>query len=95
MQIVRTPTSIQIYQSQNIESELVEFDGKIGPGGSSSHVPTDFQHLHLQDQSPIRPEFPYRPMIRYLIYAMLGRRSDIAFAVSLVCRHLVKPTELH
>jgi hypothetical protein len=39
--------------------------------------------------------FPYRDMVGNLMYAMLGRRPDIAFAVSIVCRHLEMPTMLH
>ncbi|KAI3655721.1 hypothetical protein MP638_001418, partial [Amoeboaphelidium occidentale] len=51
--------------------------------------------FHTQRQSNTSGESQYSEAIGSLIYAMLGTRPDIAFAVGYLCRFTAKPTEEH
>jgi hypothetical protein len=74
---------------------LEEFKDFIGDGEESTPLPLDYQNQLVTDETEIDETFPYRSMVGSLMYAMLGTQPLLAFAISLVSRHLSKPTKLH
>jgi hypothetical protein len=88
---------ISIDQNQYIQQKLAEFHDHIGPGGSSTPLPTDFlTQLEENKESKITmPDFPFRQMLGSIMYAMLGTRPDLAVAVSVLSRYMSNPMEIH
>jgi hypothetical protein len=97
IQVTRENGCIKLNQKQYISTKLNEFLEHIGHGASSTPLPLNYQDLLIENKKAPTHEgdFLHRSMVGSLMYAMLGTRPDIAFAVSLVCRHLEKPTYLH
>lgn len=95
IQIIQKNGEIEINQNQYVKSKLQEFANHIGDGVASTPLPANVQELLINDSTEVDKIFPYRSMVGSLMYAMLGTRVDLAFALSTVCRHLENPTKLH
>jgi len=91
-----SPGKITMDQNQYIDNKIKEFEKYIGQDCSSLPLPVNYQQLLEADSNePASTDFPYRQMVGSLMYAMLGTRPDLAFSMSIVSRHLSKPTKLH
>jgi hypothetical protein len=79
-----------IDQNQYVSQKLVEFKKEIGVGMRSSPLPGDLEIIleEAENSEEYEKDFPYRNMVGSLMYAMVGMRLDIAFAVSVVSRYL-------
>ncbi|KAJ0180503.1 hypothetical protein K1T71_003907 [Dendrolimus kikuchii] len=49
----------------------------------------------LREDAGGHNSFPYREAVGALAYLMVGTRADIAYALSVVSRHLEAPTKRH
>ena len=86
-------------QNQYIQQKLDIFSSFIGPSklNRSSPLPKNTQDLLEQaiPSTEIEPNFPYRQMVGSLMYAMVGTRFDICYAVSIVSQFLHEPKKIH
>jgi hypothetical protein len=89
--------TVTLDQEQYIKNKVELYKQFIGTGGVSTPLPLDTQKLlqNAESSGPADINFPYRAMCGSAMYAMLGTRPDIAFAISVVCRFLDKPTKTH
>jgi hypothetical protein len=86
---------LTIHQERYIEEILIRFGMKeCKPRASplDSHIKFEIDRSKPIDPKRLRE---YREMIGSLIHCMQGTRLDIAFAVSLLSRALVNPSEEH
>jgi hypothetical protein len=88
-------TQITLDQKLYIRNKIELFDKFIGQGTESRPMPENTQKALTEESPPAAKTFPYRSMVGSLIYAMLGTRPDLAFAVSILSRHLDNPNEIH
>jgi hypothetical protein len=92
--IVHDNGDITMDQESYVSQKLDEFSPIIGPGKRSSPLPSNYIDLiEKSNDEEVISDFPYREMVGSLMYAMVTTRFDIAFAVSLVCKFLSKPTK--
>jgi hypothetical protein len=82
-------------QRQYIEKKLELYANYIGSGGVSRPLPENIQSLLESESPPADNSVPYRSMVGSLMYAMLGTRPDLCYPVSVLCRHLDKPKQIH
>ena len=97
----RSKKQVRINQSKYIEDILSRFEMQdcnpistpMDPGAklSSKMSPRDDNQNEMEKMKAV----PYQNAIRSLMYAMLGSRPDIAFAVGAVSRYLSNPGEGH
>jgi hypothetical protein len=89
--------SVVLDQEQYIRNKVELYEKYVGKGGASTPLPVDTQKLleTAQSSGPADSDFPYRSMCGSVMYAMLGTRPDLAYAISVVCRFLDKPTKTH
>jgi hypothetical protein len=97
IQVNRKNSCITLNQKQCISTKLKSYEEFIGVGGASTPLPLNYRELLVKDKKATthKGNFPYRSMVGTLMYVMLGTRPDGSFAVSVVCRHLENPTDLH
>lgn len=90
---------ITLDQTLYVSTKVKEFDKYIGQGGCSTPLPLNYLELVAageNDPIVILPsEFPYRSMAGSAMYAMVGTMPGLAFALSVLCRHLEKPKKVH
>ena len=88
-----------IDQDLYVANKLAEFSDHIGPSQhqKSAPLPSNVQSIleEAENSNETEPNFPYRPMVGSLMYAMTGTRFDIAFAVSIVSQFLQNPKKAH
>jgi hypothetical protein len=90
-----TDEGVFLSQKHYIESKLKLYEKFIGSGGASRPLPENIQYLLEEDSPPADTSFPYRSMVGSLMYAMLGTRPDLCFPVSVLCRSLDNPKQVH
>jgi hypothetical protein len=90
-------SSWSIDQNLYVKQKLAEFESVIGTGMRSTSLPSNYDKLleEAEESTEYEENFPYRNMVGSLMYAMVGTRLDIAFAVSIVSRHLSNPKRIH
>ena len=90
-------SSWSIDQNLYVKQKLAEFESVIGTGMRSTLLPSNYDKLleEAEESTEYEENFPYRNMVGSLMYAMVGTRLDIAFAVSIVSRHLSNPKRIH
>lgn len=86
-------------QTQYVNQKLKSFKSFIGSPGlkQSSPLPTNVQELleKAYVSTDYEPNFPYRQMVGGLMYAMVGTRFDLCYAVSIVSQFLHEPKKIH
>ena len=95
----REERTIALSQRSYIESTIARFNLS---DAKPLAIPMDPNMSYSKDQCPTTPEeaarmrnVPYREAIGSLMYAAIGTRPDIAFAVSTLSQFLENPGEIH
>ena len=95
----RTSKTISLSQTAYIDSLVKRFNLTDAPPLST---PIDPNALLTKDQSPSTPHqfddmrnVPYREIVGSLMYAAVGTRPDITFAVTALSQYLQNPSRLH
>lgn len=86
----RESGNLTLDQKLYITSPLEKFQVYLYP----IEIPV-LQHAHLVKAEAADEIFPYREMVGCLIYAMVGTRPDIAYAVGLLSRFMHHYDEQH
>lgn len=90
---------ISIDQNLYIKQKLEKFTNHIGPLNlkCSAPLPANVASIleDAVDSNETESNFPYRQMVGSLMYAMIGTRFDICYAVSVVSQFLENPKRVH
>ena len=98
MEITRDRQNRTIYLSQQgyIEKVLKDFNmWESSPNATPMETSAKLEQSDQQYHATIGDVFWYQSAVGSLMYAMLGTRPDIAFAVSVVSRYASNPSERH
>ena len=92
-------SGISIDQNLYIKQKQEKFSSFIGQPDlkCSAPLPANVASI-IEDaatSTEIEPNFPYRQMVGSLMYAMVGTRFDICYAVSVVSQFLQAPKKVH
>jgi hypothetical protein len=86
---------ISIDQNLYIKQKLEKFEPFIGSSNlkCSAPLPANVASIieDADSSTEVEPDFPYRQMVGSLMYAMVGTRIDICYAVSVVSQFLQSP----
>jgi hypothetical protein len=93
MEIDRLPNGdFRMHQQPYIERLLTRF-GLADTNPSMTPLPPGMRYSKDQNSTPV--DYPYRSMIGALLYASLGTRPDIAYAVSAMAQFDETPSKEH
>ena len=91
--------NISIDQTLYIKQKLEKYESFIGPPNlkCSAPLPSNVASIieDAETSNVIEDTFPYRQMVGSLMYAMVGTRFDICYAVSVVSQFLQSPKKAH
>jgi hypothetical protein len=86
---------LSIDQSQHLTAVLIKF-GMLDSNPTSTPLPEGISMLPATDvEADAAQGFPYLEVISSLMYAMMGTRPDIAYAVSALSRFASRPGSAH
>lgn len=92
-------SGISIDQNLYIKQKLEKFSSFIGQPDLKCSAPLPANVASIIEEAAtsteIEPNFPYRQMVGSLMYAMVGTRFDICYAVSVVSQFLQAPKKVH
>jgi hypothetical protein len=94
LRVLRTDEQISIDQKHYVENILMKF-GMDQCYPVSTPMETSLKLLPLQEDEDIIDLAEYRSVVRALNYLATVTRPDIAFATSMVARHVQKPGLTH